>query len=78
MKLQDLAFNMVKGATVVLVTHDPFEALRLGNSICILAGYPPRILDAPVPESFPPRMPGEPGIDTLHAELLLLLNQEDR
>lgn len=76
MKLQDLAFNMVKGATVVLVTHDPFEALRLGHRIHILAGHPVRPVDARVPDSAPPRLPGEPGIDRLHAALLKQLNQE--
>ncbi|MCP4682739.1 MAG: ABC transporter ATP-binding protein, partial [Desulfobacterales bacterium] len=77
MKLQDLAFNMVRGATVVLVTHDPLEALRLGNRIHILAGSPARPGEALVPDSTPPRMPGDPGMDTLHAELLNRLNQED-
>jgi len=76
MKLQDLAASMVKGATVVLVTHDPLEALRLGHSIHILSGSPARSGKAMVPDSSPPRKPGEPGIDKLHAELLKRLDQE--
>ncbi len=78
MKLQDLAYSMVKGATVVLVTHDPLEALRLGDRIHILAGSPARLREALVPDNSPPRMPGEPGIDTLHAELLKQLIEGDR
>lgn len=78
MKLQDLAFNMVKGSTVVLVTHDPLEALRLGNSIHILAGNPAKLKEALIPPGLPPRMPGDPEIDRLHGELLNLLNQEDQ
>ena len=35
-KLQALAANLLKGRTVVLVTHDPWEALRLGNRILII------------------------------------------
>ena len=76
MKLQDLASDMVEGATVVLVTHDPFEALRMGHRIHILSGSPARIGDALIPYSSPPRIPGEPEIDRLHPELLKRLNQE--
>lgn len=35
-KLQALAANLLKGRTVILVTHDPWEALRLGNRILII------------------------------------------
>ena len=35
LKLQNLAAGLVKGATVLLVTHDPWEALRLGHRIYI-------------------------------------------
>jgi putative hydroxymethylpyrimidine transport system ATP-binding protein len=76
MKLQDLASSMVEGATVVLVTHDPFEALRLGHRIHILAGSPARTGEALVPDTPPPRGAGDPGIDRLHAELIKRLNQE--
>ena len=76
MKLQDLAASLVKGATVVLVTHDPFEALRLGHRIHILSGNPARPGDALVPDYSPPRGPGDSGIDRLHAELLKQLNHE--
>jgi len=76
MKLQDLAATLVKRATVVLVTHDPLEALRLGHRIHILAGSPARPDDVLEPVSTPPRMLGDPGFDRLHAELLNRLNQE--
>ena len=36
--MQDLAFEQFKGRTVLLVTHDPFEALRLGAKIWLLTG----------------------------------------
>lgn len=35
--MQELAFEQFRGRTVFLVTHDPFEALRLGNQIWLLA-----------------------------------------
>lgn len=35
-QLQDLAFELLRDRTVVMVTHDPFEALRLGTAIHIV------------------------------------------
>ncbi|ARE39079.1 Hydroxymethylpyrimidine ABC transporter, ATPase component [Rhodovulum sp. P5] len=36
--MQDLAHARLSGRSVLLVTHDPIEALRLGNRIFLLAG----------------------------------------
>jgi len=42
-QLQDLAQQLLRQRTVVLVTHDPMEALKLGNQIHILGGRPVKI-----------------------------------
>ena len=43
-ELQNLAFILLESKTVVLVTHDPVEALRLARSVHILhGGHPTRI-----------------------------------
>ncbi len=39
-RLQDMAAELLSGRTVLLVTHDPLEALRLGDSIYVLSGRP--------------------------------------
>ena len=39
-RLQDIAADMTRGKTVLLVTHDPLEALRLGDRILVLSGKP--------------------------------------
>jgi putative hydroxymethylpyrimidine transport system ATP-binding protein len=67
-QLQDLAFELLHDRTVVMVTHDPFEALRLGTAIHIVrtgdnAGHV---------SLFPPghalRDPTDPALrDTYHA-----------
>lgn len=55
-EMQDLAFELLQGRTVLLVTHDPGEAARLGHSIHVMtatglrsirtpAGEPPRPVD---------------------------------
>ncbi len=44
MKLQDLAAEMTKGRTVLLVTHDPMEALRMGDRVMVLGGSPIHVI----------------------------------
>ncbi|HSW69101.1 MAG TPA: ABC transporter ATP-binding protein [Gammaproteobacteria bacterium] len=39
-QLQALAVELLKNRTVIFVTHDPLEALRLANDIYILSGQP--------------------------------------
>jgi putative hydroxymethylpyrimidine transport system ATP-binding protein len=39
-RLQDLALRLLAGRTVLLVTHDPREALRMGDAVRVLAGRP--------------------------------------
>lgn len=70
LKLQDLAASLVKGATVLMVTHDPLEALRLGHRVYVMTGRPARISDALIPPGSPPRNPGDPAVVSLQAELL--------
>ncbi len=70
MKLQDLAADLVGRATVLLVTHDPLEALRLGHHIHVLTGPPAVVVPARVPASSPPRRPADPTVLELHASLL--------
>lgn len=76
MRLQNLAAELTRGATVVLVTHDPLEALRLADRIIVLTGAPARVaatleLDGPTP-----RDPGDPALARRHGELLGLLMGE--
>ena len=75
-RLQSLAARLLRGRTVLLVTHDPLEALRLGDSLYVLSGQPPR-LGAPLcPPGPPPRPPGQPELAALHGELLRQLAAE--
>ena len=74
LKLQDLAAEMVRGATVLMVTHDPMEALRLGHRIHVMTGKPADLGAALVPPGNPPRRPGSAEIAGLESELLDRLN----
>ncbi|SMF77797.1 putative hydroxymethylpyrimidine transport system ATP-binding protein [Tistlia consotensis] len=71
--LQELAARLLAGRTVLLVTHDPLEALRLGHEIRVLAGRPALLGAAIEPAGTPPRDPADPaerGLLDLQAELL--------
>ena len=70
LRLQNLAAELLEGRTVLLVTHDPLEALRLGNRIHILSGSPGRLDDALLPEGAPPRDVAEPGLLEMQGDLL--------
>jgi putative hydroxymethylpyrimidine transport system ATP-binding protein len=55
-ELQALAAELLAGRTVLLVTHDPLEALRLGHRIRVMAGRPAQLDDSlGAPPGAPPR-----------------------
>ena len=62
--------RLLTGRTVLLVTHDPLEALRLGHRIHVMAGQPAGIGPAIVPSGSPPRAPDDPALLARQAELL--------
>lgn len=72
-ELQTLAGRLLAGRTVLLVTHDPLEALRLGHRILVLSGRPATLRDAPVPPGQAPRDVADPRLLAEQAELLGLL-----
>lgn len=73
LKLQNLAARLTQGATVILVTHDPMEALRLGHRVLVLGGSPVQVIDSIDPPALPPREPGDPIVTALYADLLARL-----
>ena len=72
-QLQESAAKLLQGRTVLLVTHDPLEALRLGHRIHVMAGRPARLDEALIPEGDTPRDPRDPDLMALQAELLTRL-----
>lgn len=68
-RLQDLAAELLAGRTVLLVTHSPLEALRLGHELRILRGQPARLGPPLRPPGTPPRT-ADPALLALEAGLL--------
>ena len=72
-RLQALAAQLLAGRTVLLVTHDPLEALRLGHRIQVMAGQPARIEPPICPAGTPPRDLHDPTLLARQGELLARL-----
>ncbi|HJQ55378.1 MAG TPA: ABC transporter ATP-binding protein [Vineibacter sp.] len=70
LQLQELAARLLAGRTVLLVTHDPLEAARLGHRIHVMAGVPAQLGPALQPPGAPPRDPTDPAVLSTQAELL--------
>ncbi len=78
-RLQNLAAELLVDKTVLLVTHDPVEALRLGHDIYVMADCPVK-LGTPICLTTPtPRAMNDPEVSHLEDELLERLQaaQED-
>ena len=69
-RLQSLAVRLLQGRTVLLVTHDPMEALRVGDVVLTLTGSPARLGEPLIPPGRAPRDEGEDALWPLHADLL--------
>ena len=72
-RLQVLAAGLLAGRTVLLVTHDPLEALRLGHRIQVMTGHPARIEGAIEPAGAPPRDLHDPALLARQGDLLARL-----
>ncbi|MCP5372747.1 MAG: ABC transporter ATP-binding protein [Hyphomicrobiales bacterium] len=69
-RVQDLAARLLAGRTVLLVTHDPLEALRLGHRIHVMAGRPARLNPALIPAGAPPRRVDDPAVLEAQGQIL--------
>lgn len=68
--LQTLAAQLLKEKTVIMITHDPQEALRLSDTLHILEQHPTRLTPARLPAGQPPRQPDEEGFAAVQRALL--------
>lgn len=66
--MQDLAARLLAGRTVLLVTHDPAEAARMGDRILVLEHGALHVADPP--PGAPPRAVDDPAALAMQAGLL--------
>ena len=72
-EMQELAFDLLAGRTVLLVTHDPAEAARLGHSIHVLQNRTLTTVD--VPSTDPIRSHDSPAVFACQSELMNLIRE---
>ncbi len=77
LNLQDLACELLQDKTVLLITHDPLEALRLGHEVYHLRGQPALLTDAIVPSGTTPRALNDGRLMALQGVLLDRLRCEE-
>lgn len=74
-RIQDLAAELLQGRTVLLITHDPLEACRLGHHLVVLSGHPAR-LGPPISIHGPtPRAPDDEELLHTQGHLLRVLTE---
>ncbi len=72
-RVQDLAAGLLRGRTVLLITHDPLEACRLGQHLLVLSGAP-ATLGVPIPiPGETPRAPDDAAVLHVQGRLLRAL-----
>jgi putative hydroxymethylpyrimidine transport system ATP-binding protein len=69
-RIQELAAEVLQGRTVLLITHDPMEACRLGHHLWVLAGSPAALAPPLAVPGLPPRAPDDEAVLHLQGELL--------
>ncbi len=75
-RLQDLAARLTRGKTVLLVTHDPLEALRLADTILVLGGSPARVAARFEPGGETPRQAADSVISKAYPLLVKTLMEQ--
>lgn len=74
-QLQDLAYELLQDQTVVMVTHDPFEALRLGATIHVIQAGNNAELGPLTPPGHPLRDPTDPALRSTYHAIMAALSQ---
>lgn len=79
-QMQELAVNLLREKTVIFVTHDPTEALRLAHDIYLLHGTPAKLKHMTSLPDNTPRPLTDPLLITeqqrLYGELVMTLGQK--
>ena len=76
LEIQDLFAEMLRDKTVLFVTHDPLEALRLGNYIYLMRGSPAYLEKVSELSGAGPRDIKNNELHSFHGELLLAMRED--
>ena len=73
LKMQQLSFRLLSGRCVLLVTHDPLEALRLGHSVQLLRAQAHELVPIELPALEPMREFSQSELGACYESVLELL-----
>lgn len=76
-RIQNLAAELLGGRTVLLITHDPLEACRLGHHLVVLSGHPARLSRPIIVPGAIPREPDDPELLRTQGRLLRTLGEPE-
>lgn len=77
-RLQGLAAKLLVDKTVLLITHDPLEALRLGHVVYVLSDNPVTLSSEIVPSGDVPRDPVDESLRLQYSEIMKRLALTDQ
>lgn len=75
-RMQDYTAELLQGKTIILITHDPFEACRLGEHIQILSGNPATLLSFPAVTGKIPHALDDMNLQKAQAQLMHILMKQ--
>lgn len=76
LQLQQLAHQLLANKTVLLITHDPQEALRLCDQIFVLRNHPVQLSAPIIPPNASPRFKPDESLWALEQQLFDILKGE--
>ncbi|WP_025899130.1 ABC transporter ATP-binding protein [Sneathiella glossodoripedis] len=77
-KLQALLCDLTRDRTVLMITHDPMEALRVADQIIVLCGQPVKAVKIEKLATAAPRDLGSPDISDRYDQIMSLLELDLR
>lgn len=75
LRLQELAVKLLHGKTVLFITHDPLEALRVADNIYVMSGKPATLGNVIKPSGIAPRNLNDENLLALQGKLLIELEE---
>jgi putative hydroxymethylpyrimidine transport system ATP-binding protein len=75
-RIQDLAAELLEGRTVLMITHDPLEACRLGHHLVVMSGTPAQLAPPISLRGATPRALDDPELLRTQGELMKLLTPQ--
>mgnify|MGYP003362577819 CR=1 FL=1 len=72
-QVQDLTAELLHDHTVLLITHDPLEACRIGHRLVVLSGHPARLGEPIRVPGQTPRAPDDEALLHIQGHLMRIL-----